>query len=419
MKKLTLLGSLVLVVLSGCQSMTPMATKPVAAAPTAAPAAPAAAPAPAWQQGRTAAQATSPLAPLAGKLTVTPAADIQLSKLKLPPGFKIELWSTGTPGVRAMSRGESGKIYAGTRPLGRVYEITDAGGQRTSRVVVDKLDQPATAMHKGNLYVMSVDKVLRYDGIEANPNVQPVDMTDVFKLPKEKHHNWKYLRFGPDGKIYVPFGAPCNICELPGPEYAQIRRYNPDGSGMEVIATGVRNTQGFDWHPVTKELWFTNHSRDWISDDLPEDGLNRLSKTGENFGFPYCHVGNLPDPDIKKANPCAGVTLVVQAMGGHAAVMGLEFYTGNMFPAEYKNAMFIARKGSWNRTSKNGFDVVMVKADNDGKNAKTTPFLTGFLDAQTQAFSGRPAYLLQMPDGSMLVSDEQMGAIYRISYAKP
>lgn len=419
MNKLTLLGSLVLVALSGCQSMPPMAATPVAAAPTAAPAAPAAAPAPAWQQGRSTAQATSPLAPLAGKLTVTPAADIQLSKLKLPPGFKIELWSTGTPGVRAMSRGESGKIYAGTRPLGRVYEITDAGGQRTSRVLVDKLDQPATAMYKGNLYVMAVDKVLRYDGIEANPNVQPVDMTALFKLPKEKHHNWKYMRFGPDGKMYVPFGAPCNICVLPSPEYAQIRTYNPDGSGMEVIATGVRNTLGFDWHPVTKELWFTNHGRDWMGDDSPEDGLFRLSQKGQNFGFPYCHVGNVPDADIKKANPCEGVTPVVQAMGGHSAVMGLQFYTGNMFPAEYKNAAFIARKGSWNRSSKNGFDVVMVKADNDGKNAKTTPFLTGFLDTQTQAFSGRPAYLLQMPDGSMLVSDEQMGAIYRISYAKP
>jgi glucose/arabinose dehydrogenase len=410
--KLALLSGAVLLALSGCQSAPPA---PVATAQVAAPAA--AAP-PAWQQGRSAAQAASPLSPVAGKLTVTPAADIQLSRLKLPPGFKIELWSTGTPGVRAMSRGESGKIYAGTRPLGRVYEISDNGSQRTSRVVVDKLDQPATAMHKGNLYVMAVDKVLRYDGIETNPNVQPVDMTAVFNLPKEKHHNWKYLRFGPDGKIYVPFGAPCNICELPGPEYAQIRRYNPDGSGMEVIATGVRNSVGFDWHPVTKELWFTNHSRDWITDDLPEDGLNRLSAVGQNFGFPYCHVGNLPDPEIKKANPCAGVTPVVLPMGGHTAVMGLQFYTGNMFPAEYKNAAFIARKGSWNRSKKSGYDVVMVKSDPDGKNAKMTPFLTGFLDSKDESFSGRPAYLLQMPDGSMLVSDEQMGAIYRISYAR-
>ena len=404
-KKLSLIGSLLAIGFSQTLAQT---------AP-----APAPAPAPAWQQGRSATQATSPLAPVAGKLTVTPASDIQINQLKLPAGFKIDLWSTGTPGVRAMSRGESGKTYAGTRPLGRVYEITDSGGQRTSRVVVDKLDQPATLMHKGSLYVFAVDKVLRFDGIESNPNVQPVDMTAAFNLPKEKHHNWKYLRVGPDGKFYVPFGAPCNICELPGPEYAQIRRYNPDGSGMEVIATGVRNTQGFDFHPVTKELWFTNHSRDWLGDDTPDDSLNRLSAKGQNFGFPYCHNGILPDPDVKKANACEGVTPAVQLMGGHSAVMGLEFYTGNMFPAEYKNAMFVARKGSWNRTVKNGYDVVTVKADADGKNPKVTPFITGFLDHQTQAFTGRPTYFLQMPDGAMLLADEQMGAIYRISYAKP
>jgi glucose/arabinose dehydrogenase len=410
MKTVALSGALALLILSGCQTAPPAAQAP---APVAA------APAPAWQQGRSAAQASSPLAPHAGKLTVTPAADIPLNNLKLPPGFKVELWSEGTPGVRAMSRGDSGKIYAGTRGLGRVYEITDSGGKRTSRVLVDKLNQPATAMHKGSLYVMAIDKVLRYDGIESNPSVQPVDMTAVFKLPKEQHHNWKYLRFGPDGKLYVPFGAPCNICELPSPEYAQIRRYNPDGSGMEVIATGVRNTMGFDWHPVTKELWFTNHSRDWMGDDSPEDSLNRLGKTGQNFGFPYCHNGVLPDQDIKKANPCEGVTPAAQQMGGHSAVMGLQFYTGNMFPPEYRNAMFVARKGSWNRTVKNGYDVVMVKADPDGKNAKVTPFVTGFLNPQTQAFWGRPAYLLQMPDGSLLLSDEQLGAIYRISYARP
>ena len=202
-------------------------------AQTAAPAAPP----PAWKQGMPAEMANSTLAPLAGKLTVTAAADIPLNKVKLPPGFKVEIWSTGTPGVRAMSRGESGKIYAGTRGLGRVYEISDNGKERTSRVLVDKLNQPAVTMHKGSLYVMGIDKVLRYDGIEANPNAQPVDMTAAFKLPPLQHHNWKYLSFGPDGKLYVPFGAPCNICE-PGAEYAQIRRYNADGSGMEVIATG-------------------------------------------------------------------------------------------------------------------------------------------------------------------------------------
>ena len=378
----------------------------------------AASPPPAWQQGRPADLADSKLAPHPGKNVATPASEIPIDKLKLPPGFKVEIWSTGTPGVRAMSRGASGKIYAGTRGLGRVYEITDNGKERTSRVVVDKLVQPAVTMHKGSLYVMAIDKALRFDGIEKKPDVQPVDMTAAFKLPPLQHHNWKYLRFGPDGKLYVPFGAPCNICELPTAEYAQIRRYNADGSGMEVVATGIRNTQGFDWHPVTKQLWFTNHSRDWLGDDTPEDGLNRISKKGQDFGFPYCHVGGIADPEIKKADPCKGVTPVVQPMGAHAAAMGLQFYTGKMFPSEYKNVMFVARKGSWNRTEKNGYDVVTVRVDAKGENPKVTPFLTGFKDDAANTFWGRPVYLLQMPDGAMLLSDEQLGAIYRISYAK-
>jgi glucose/arabinose dehydrogenase len=397
---------------TGCTTMsTPPA--PVVAAP--APAA-AAAPPPAWQQGRTADQATSPLAPIAGKLTVTPASDIPLNKLKLPPGFKAEIWATGMPGGRAMVQGDNGKIYLGTRGIGRVYEVSDNGSARSVRTVIDKLNQPAGVEYrKGALYVMAIDKVLRFDGIATNPNAAAVDMTAAFNLPKEQHHNWKYIRFGPDDKLYVPFGAPCNICEQP-PEYAQIRRYNPDGSGMEVLARGVRNTVGFDFHPVTKELWFTNHARDWMGDDSPDDTLNKLSGVGQNFGFPYCHVGNIPDKDIKKANPCDGVAKPVAAMGPHVAVMGVHFYTGNMFPAAYKNAMFVARKGSWNRTKKSGYDVVMVTANADGSNAKTTPFITGFMDERDNSFWGRPAYMLQMKDGSLLVSDEQLGAIYRISY---
>jgi glucose/arabinose dehydrogenase len=424
-KNQALLGSLLaLGLLAGCASTQDAAPTQDAVAPAAVPAvaaAPAARPAPpppAWKQGMPASLADSKLAPHAGKMTVTPVSEIPIDKLKLPPGFKVEVWSTGTPGIRAMARGSSGKIYAGTRPLGRVYEITDNGKARTSRVVVDKLNQPAVAMHKGNLYVMAVDKVLRFDGIEKNPGVTPVDMTAAFHLPSLQHHNWKYLRFGPDGKLYVPFGAPCNICEPPTKEYAQIRRYNPDGFGMEVIATGVRNSVGFDFHPVTKQLWFTNHGRDWMGNDTPEDTLNRLSKPGQNFGFPYCHAGKIADPDVKKDNPCDGVTQPVTTMGAHAAVMGLQFYTGKMFPAKYKNVAFVARKGSWNRDQKNGFDIVTVRASANGKNAKVEPFMTGFMDPASNSFWGRPAYILQMPDGSLLVSDEQLGAIYRISYHK-
>jgi glucose/arabinose dehydrogenase len=409
------LGTLVpaIAILQGCATAPPPAAKAEAAP------APAPAPAPAWKQGMGADMANSKLAPLAGKMTVTPASEIPIDKLKLPPGFKIEVWATGMPGARAMARGDNGKIYIGTRAIGRVYELTDNGKERTSRVVVDKLVQPAgVAFKNGSLYVMSINKVLRFDGIEKNPNVNPVDLTSRFNLPPEQHHNWKYIAFGPDGKLYVPFGAPCNICELPTPEYAQIRRYNPDGSGMEVLATGVRNTVGFDWHPSTKQLWFTNHARDWMGDDRPNDTLNRMQKTGLNYGFPYCHEGNMPDDQVKKANPCGGVEPPVALMGPHVATMGIKFYTGNMFPAEYKNVAFVARKGSWNRTQKTGFDVVTVKVGPDGKNPKITPFITGFMNPADQSFWGRPAYLLQMPDGSMLVSDEQLGAIYKVTYKK-
>ena len=403
--------SLSILSLAACQSMAPTATAPV-------PATAAAVPPPIWQQGRTADQASSTLAPVAGKLTVTPASDIPINSFKLPPGFKAEIWATGMPGARAMARGDDGKIYIGTRGLGRVYELTDQGGQRSSRIVVDKLVQPSgVAFKNGSLYVMAIDKVLRYDGIERYPNVAPVDMTAAFQLPPEQHHNWKYIAFGPDNKLYVPFGAPCNIC-VPGDAYAQIRRYNADGSGMEVIARGVRNTQGFDWHPQTKEMWFTDHGRDWMGDDGPEDELNRMPSTGANFGFPYCHANGIADRDIKRDKPCDNVQLPVQTMGPHAAVMGAHFYTGNMFPAEYRNLLFVARKGSWNRTNKFGYDVVTVRADADGKNPVLTPFMTGFMNPQTNEFSGRPTYFLQQADGSLLLSDEQLGAIYRISYGR-
>jgi glucose/arabinose dehydrogenase len=406
--------------LAACQSMTPVADAPPPPAPPAVAAPAAAAPAapPAWQQGRPADQANSRLAPHAGRMTATPPAEIPVASLRVPAGFKVELWAHGMPGARAMARGDDGKIYVGTRAIGRVYEVTDGGAQRTSRVVVDKLVQPSgVAFRDGALYVMAIDKVLRFDGIEKNPAAAPVDITAAFKLPKEQHHNWKYIAFGPDGKLYVPFGAPCNIC-VPGQEYAQIRRYNPDGSGMEVVARGVRDTQGFAWHPATRELWFTDHGRDWMGDDTPEDEINRVSGTGLNFGFPYCHANGVPDRDLAKPGACDGVTRPVLTAGPHAGTMGVHFYTGSMFPAEYRNAMFVARKGSWNRTKKTGFDVVTVRTDPDGRNARMEPFMTGFLDPANDTFTGRPTYFLQMPDGSLLVSDEQLGAIYRVSHAR-
>ncbi len=363
------------------------------------------------------------LKPHPARMTETPASEIQVSKLKAPKGFTVELWATGLPGGRAMALSDDGKkVYVGTRAIGRVYEVSDEGDKRTVRVVVDKLTQPAGVAYKdGALYVFAIDKVLKYDGISSNPNTQAQDLTDRFELPKEQDHNWKYVAFGPDGKLYVPFGAPCNICE-PTKEYAQIRRYNPDGSGKEVVATGVRNSVGFDWHPRTKELWFTDHGRDWMGENTPSDELNRLTKSGANFGFPYCHANGIVDADLRKpkSEACKGVTLPVLLIGPHVAAMGVKFYTGKMFPKDYQNTMFIARKGSWNRTKPSGFDVVNVRVSSDGKSAKMTPFLTGFSESRdSYKFWGRPAYIAQMPDGALLVSDEHAGAIYRISYPAP
>ena len=375
--------------------------------------------APAWKQGMPEKMKDSKLAPHPGKLTETPASDIPIKKARLPKGFKAEVWATGLPGGRAMAFSDDGKkVYVGTRGIGRVYEVTDEGGKRTVRTVVDKLTQPAgVAFHKGALYVFAIDKVLRFDGIASNPDAKPEDLTEKFQLPPEQHHNWKYVAFGPDGKLYVPFGAPCNICE-PSKEYAQIRRYNADGSGMEVVARGVRNSVGFDWHPKTRHLWFTDHGRDWMGDNGPQDELNRLTKPGQNFGFPYCHANGIPDADFRKKDACKGVTRPVALMGPHAANMGVKFYTGKMFPAEYRNTMFIARKGSWNRSKPSGFDVVNVRIGEGGK-ASIRPFMTGFNESKdSYKFWGRPAYVQQMRDGSLLVSDEQLGAIYRVSYGK-
>jgi glucose/arabinose dehydrogenase len=336
----------------------------------------------------------------------------------VPRGFKVEIWASGMPGARMMARGTQGTVWAGSRGIGRVYEIKDVGGRRTSRILVDKLTQPnGIAFKDGSLYVMAIDKLLRFDGIESNPDVEPKDITAAFNLPPKQHHNWKFLQFGPDGKLYVPFGAPCNICDPP-PEYAQIRRYNPDGSGMEVVARGVRNSVGFDFHPRTGQLWFTDNGRDWLSDDGPEEELNRVTRVGEFFGFPYCHANGIPDPDVSKPNACRGVTLPVVKLGAHAAALGMRFYTGSMVPADYRDTAIVARRGSWNRQKLNGYDVVRVTPSADGRSARVDPFITGFMDPATNKFWGRPVDVLQLADGSMLVADEQNGAIYRVSYSR-
>src|SRR5215211_2471051 len=384
-------------------------------------------PAPAPPPGFSAIDVTKPaasqqdqkLAPHPTPPTVTAVEKLPVDKLKLPTGFKAELWSSGHPGARTMAMGPKGTMFMGTRQLGRVYAISNKDGKREAKVLLQGLTQPnGLAVKDGALYVFAINRVFRYDNIEDkldNPG-QPVELTDKFGLPPEVHHNWKYVAFGPDGKLYVQVGANCNICEINPGIHGQIRRYNADGTGMEIVARGVRNTVGFDWHPETKVLWFTDNGRDWAGNAGPEDELNRIPKDmeGANFGFPYCHANGIPDPDIKRPNPCAGVVLPAALTGPHSAGLGIIFYTGNMFPDQYKNVAFIARRGSWNRDQKFGYDVVMARTS--GQKAKIEPFMTGLLDEKANTFHGRPTYVLQLPDGALLVSDEQNGAVYRISY---
>ena len=359
------------------------------------------------------------LKPHATPPTVTPADKLPVDKLKLPAGFKAEVWSSGHPGARTMVEGPKGTIFMGTRQLGRVYAITNKDSKREVKTLLQGLTQPnGLAIKDGALYVLAINKVFRYDNIEDKLDRpgEGVELTDKFNLPDTVHHNWKYADFGPDGKLYIQVGANCNICEINPGIHGQIRRYNADGSGMEIVARGVRNTVGFDWHPVTKELWFTDNGRDWAGNAGPEDELNRVAKGQEGafYGFPYCHANGIPDPDIKIPNPCAGVTLPAALTGPHSAGLGIKFYTGSMFPKNYQNVAFIARRGSWNREQKYGYDVVVARTS--GGKAKLEPFMTGFLDEKANTFHGRPTYVLPLQDGSLLVSDEQNGAIYRISY---
>jgi glucose/arabinose dehydrogenase len=341
---------------------------------------------------------------------------IHLDQIEMPPGFKISLYAR-VPGARSMALGAGGILFVGTRDAGKVYAVLDNDGDHTADeivVVAENLHVPnGVAVHDGSLYVAEINRVLRFDDIEADPENpgEAVVVNDSF--PTDEHHGWKYIAFGPDSRLYVPVGAPCNICEREDQRYASIMRMAPDGRELEVFARGVRNTVGFDWHPKSKVLWFTDNGRDWMGDNRPPDELNRASEKGLHFGFPYCHAGRIADPEFGEKRPCQEFHPPAIELGPHVAALGMKFYAGRMFPEPYRHQIFIAEHGSWNRTVPIGYRITLVRLA-ENRAVAYEVFAKGWL--QNGRAWGRPVDILVMPDGALLVSDDRAGAIYRIYY---
>jgi len=383
--------------------------------------APPAAP-PSWKQGMSAEQSKSTLHPFAPYMTGRSASELPLDKLKVPAGFKVEVWAEGIPEARSLALGDKGTVFVSNRLAKNVYAVVDKGGKREVKTVLKGLNAPnGIAFSKGTLFVAERDRITRYDGIEASLDNPPAGKVVIDGLDPQNQpgHFWKFLALGPDGKLYYNVGAPGNIV-MPSYFQAAISRVDPKTGVVEEFAHGVRNSVGFDWNPRTKQLWFTEHGRDWLGDDSPSDELNVAKTKGQNFGYPYCHQGDTLDPEFGKGRDCKQFTPPVLKLGAHVAPLGMRFYTGKMFPVEYRSNIFIARHGSWNRTSKQGYDIYRVVLGENGKVTKAEPFLTGFLtdDKADPPMWGRPVDVLQMRDGSLLFSDDYNGIIYRISYSK-
>jgi len=362
---------------------------------------------------------TSTLAALLLALSLTAtatAADLQLEQIRLPPGFSIELLAR-VQNAREMALGDNHVLFVGSMSAGVVHalKLDERYRARKLHIVARGLEKPVgVAYRNGSLYVSAVDRILRFDDIVAHLDDPPKPVVVRKDFPSEAAHGWKFIAFGPDGWLYVPVGAPCNICRPDPDRYAVIMRMKPDGSQLETFARGIRNTVGFDWHPATHELWFTDNGRDWLGDDLPPDELNRAPKAGLHFGYPYCHGGTIRDPEFGDRHACSEFTAPVRNLGPHVAALGMRFYTGTQFPAKYRGAIFIAEHGSWNRSQKIGYRVSVVKLDGD-KAISYTSFASGWLQGE-QAW-GRPADVLVLPDGSLLISDDDAGAIYRIRHS--
>ncbi len=353
---------------------------------------------------------------------------LPLDQIKLPPGFAIEVYATGVNDARQMALGDRGTLFVGSRTARRVYAVVDSNGDhkadRVHTIATGLASPSGLAFRDGALYVAEISRILRYDGIESKLESPPEPAVVNDKLPTEGHHGWKYLGFGPDGMLYVPIGAPCNVCERKDDErFATITRMKLDGTGQEVFARGIRNTVGFDWHPQTKELWLAENGRDNMGDDVPPDELLRAHKPGLHFGFPYCHGGDTPDPEFGKGRQCSEFEPPALKLGAHVAAIGMKFYTGKMFPEEYRNQIFVAEHGSWNRSTPQGYRIMLIKLEGN-KAVSSTPFAEGWLRGVRSSRGsrtlgdawGRPTDVLVMPDGSMLIADDEADAIYRVTY---
>lgn len=341
-----------------------------------------------------------------------------LDRISLPSGFEMTLYATDVPEARSLALGENGTVFVGSRRAGTVYALVDQDGDRTAdavHTIAAGLFLPnGVTFRDGALYVAEVNRILRFDDVEARLADPPAPVVVHDGLPDDTWHGWKYIGFGPDGRLYVPVGAPCNVCTRRDERYATILRMQPDGTDAEVFARGVRNTVGFDWHPETGEMWFTDNGRDWLGDDAPPCELNRAPAAGLHFGFPYCHGADISDPDFGRQRNCDTFTAPAQDLGPHVAPLGMRFYTGGTFPAAYRHQIFIAEHGSWNRSTPIGYRITLVRL-RDGRAAGYEVFAEGWLGDDGRAW-GRPVDLLVMPDGALLVSDDQAGAVYRIAY---
>lgn len=350
-----------------------------------------------------------------------PQSQLPIDKLRLPEGFKIEVYADSIDGARSMAMGDDGTLFVGTRNEKTVYMIQDRDKDfRADNVIVldTTLESPnGIAFKDGSLYVAEVSRLLRYDNIESDLNNPPEPTVVYDDYPTEFHHGWKYIAFGPDDKLYVPVGAPCNICDstVTDKRFSTITRMDADGSNREIYANGVRNSVGFSWHPETKEMYFTDNGRDMLGDDIPPCELNRVTEAGQHFGYPYCHGGIIKDPEFGDKRPCSDFVSPVKALGAHVAPLGVKFYTGDMFPEKYKQYAFIAEHGSWNRSKKVGYKIALVKLE-DGKAVGYETFLDGWLDEEAQERFGRPVDMLFLEDGSLLISDDFGDAIYRVTY---